>query len=293
MEDGKYILPTFIIPGAGKSGTSFLAWALSQHHDVFMSYPKEPAFFSTYPEIGFYHKGMDFYQKCFVGYAGQKHICEASTVYMYDPESPRLIAEHIPEAKLIFILRNPIDRVYSNYWHDIKTGRELGDFKELLFNHDKRIDEMIHTSRYDIHLESYFRYFSRGQILILLYDDLRENSLHVINKTLSFLGLEEFPAGTDFNRKINPPSFSYSKRFARIVRNQKLTGFIQGVVPNRVFPPLRRAVAFMIHSLERPFEYPDMDKESRDYLLRLFDKPVSDLSVMIGKDLSSWRELAK
>ena len=205
----QYVLPTFMIPGAAKGGTSYLAYVLGRHPDVCMTYPKEPGFFSTSPEKSapvVYHKGLGFYRKYFLEYRGQKHIGDASTIYFVDPASPRLIHQHIPNVKLVFSLRNPIDRVYSHYWEDIKNGRKRPDFKTFLFSKDEQSRRHLHCSRYDIHLRRYFAQFSRDQMLILLYDDLKNNRVHTIDTILSFLGLEPFPEGEDLDIIVNPPS---------------------------------------------------------------------------------------
>jgi len=285
----EYILPTFLIPGAAKSGTTYLAKILSSHPDVFMPLFKEPWFFCTSGTLVVYHKGLDYYQRFFFGYGGQKHIGEASMGYMCDPDSPRLIHRHIPNIKLIFILRNPIDRLYSGYWEQIKQGRRLLNFNTLLFNRDETIEREIYISRYDIHLKRYFELFSRKQILVLLHDDLKRNHIGVINTILSFLELQPFLDETNLNFIANPSTVPRSRTLSNLIfYNKKLFHFVWGTLPPRLNVPLGKTAMFLRNYLQKPFKYPDMDEEARGYLLEKFREPISNLSSMLKRDFSHW-----
>lgn len=106
------MLPNFLIVGAARAGTTSLYYYLKQHPDVFMSPKKEIDFFDVDKN---FEKGLDWYERYFEGYTGQKAIGEASPLYMYLEKVPKRIAKVIPDVKLIFILRNPVDRAYSHY----------------------------------------------------------------------------------------------------------------------------------------------------------------------------------
>ena len=283
------VLPTFLIPGAGKSGTSFLADVLSKHKDIFMSISKEPAFFSTYKSSGNYHRGIEFYQKNFWGYKGEKHIGEASTIYMYDPESPKLIKKHIPDVKLIFILRNPIERIYSNYWQDIKAGERLPDFHKMVLQRTPRIEEMIYVSRYDIHLKRYLNYFHRKQIQILLYDNLKRDPLQCINEALTFLELPPFNELPTIN-KVNLSAVPRFRLLSRILRNETLTQNIKAITPSPLIIFLKRILDKMRKLVLKPIVYPPMDKKAWDYLAKEFSEPIKDMSKVVGISLIHWLE---
>ena len=108
------MLPNFIIAGAEKSGTSSLLFYMSEHEDIFTPAKKEIHFFDDGDN---FNEGIDWYKQWFTGWSGEKAIGECTPIYMYFPECAQRIHDVYPEMKLIFILRNPVDRAYSNYWH--------------------------------------------------------------------------------------------------------------------------------------------------------------------------------
>ncbi len=286
----KVILPTFIIPGAGKSGTSYVADVLGQHPDIFIPVFKEPAFFSTNQEHGLYNKGISFYQLSFNGYKGQSHIGEASTIYMYDPDSPSLIKKYIPDVKLIFVLRNPIDRVYSNYWQEIKAGKNLKDFKSMLFQNHPRIQEMITISFYSNYLKKYMELFDSENILILFYDDLKANNKAFFKNIFEFLNLNEESEGINFDSHVNVSAVPRSKLISRILRNQNLTQFVKALAPPGVLIHLKKGLEATRQKSLKPFKYPKMDQETRSHLSGVFKKSILELSELSNRDLTQWLE---
>ena len=142
-------LPNFLVIGAAKSGTSSLYMYLKQHPEIYMSPIKEPHFFSFDDESKMtkgpgdpIHKAItnfDDYQAQFDGVTDEKAIGEASTSYLYRPEAPGRIHAMLPDAKLIVILRNPVDRAFSAYMHVVRDKRETSkDFAEALSKEESR-----------------------------------------------------------------------------------------------------------------------------------------------------------
>ncbi|MEO8330056.1 MAG: sulfotransferase, partial [Candidatus Nanopelagicales bacterium] len=103
------ILPSVIIAGAQKSGTTTLRGMMAQHPDVFMSTPKELHYFDSY-----YDRGIEWYSSCFAAGASFMHRGESTPFYMYNPTARKRMLTTLPELKVICILRNPIDRAYSH-----------------------------------------------------------------------------------------------------------------------------------------------------------------------------------
>ena len=283
-------MPTFIIAGAGKSGTSYLAHILSLHPDIFMSTTKEPAFFSTLSHRGQYHSNLKFYAKNFLGYEGQPHVGEGSTVYMVDPQSTVLLKKYMPDVKLIFMLRESADRVYSNYWQDIKGGNQHPPFKEMLFEGGKRITEMIDDTKYIVDLERFVDTFPRENILVLLFEDMKKNRLATINKILVFLSLEPYDDSVNLDTKVNATAIPRFAFIARFLANPTMRRFIKNISPSRTMGILRKTLNTLRQLNQRGYKYPEMDEECRTYLNGIFEQYNHRLAIKFDLDLSSWKK---
>ena len=146
------MLPTFIIPGAAKSGSTSLYHNLCQHPDILMSSNKEPNFFLLH-----WGKDITFYQQFFSHYSGEKAIGEATVGYMPDTRVPARIYSVLPNVKLIFTLRNPVSRAVSHYVWRVNKGQEHRSFDEVLqcgFS-----EYPILYSLYYTHISRFLEYF--------------------------------------------------------------------------------------------------------------------------------------
>lgn len=154
--------PNFLIIGAAKAGTTSLYHYLAQHPQVFLSANKEPHFFALEnnppdykgpgDEQGVRSRITDWqsYLALFSKATGQhRAIGEASTLYLYHPDAPSNIHRHLPDMKMIALLRNPVDAAYSAFGHMYREGREpCNDFMQALKEEDHRVAENWAPSRH-------------------------------------------------------------------------------------------------------------------------------------------------
>lgn len=208
-------LPDFLLLGAQKCGTSFLFGLLNGHPDVEPAVLKEISYFSNFPE-----KGTDWYRSCFPAPArgeGGRPIrtWEASPNYLFYPDAPRRAAETAPDAKLIMLLRNPVDRAYSHYNHQASGVHEpLPTFEEALDAEEERMRPAREGAPGEEHLSvnfPRFSYASRGmyadqimrwrahfpenQILVVGSEDLYADPRRTLAGVLGFLGLPAWEPG--------------------------------------------------------------------------------------------------
>ncbi len=196
------LLPNFIIGGTSAAGTSFLTSILLQHEDVYLprEMRPEPHFFYYSHK---YEKGLDWYSsKWFSQWSGQKAIGDRSSSYLYDEKSADRIKTHLPNAKLIFVLRNPSERAWANYRYTVLSGLDPLTFEEALENEDKRIKEAEgiwsevqphdYTGRsfYGKQIDYYLKKFDREQILILSSENLRDDTRNQVLKITNFLDID-------------------------------------------------------------------------------------------------------
>ena len=211
-------LPDFVIIGAQKGGTSFLYQLLVQHPHVKPAFAKEVHYF----DLNF-RKGDNWYRSYFPVQVrnSRKYITgEASPYYLFHPHAPRRASTVLPDAKLIVLLRNPVDRAYSHYQHQVKRGkgegRETLTFEEAI-EAEKRIlpgevskmlqdefyESLRHRTRsylrrgiYIDQLLAWLSFFPRKQMLILKSEDLFNDTTNVLERILDFLKIPHWAPET-------------------------------------------------------------------------------------------------
>lgn len=212
-------LPDFLILGAQKAGTTALYAYLRRHPDVTGPLWKEVSFFDRH-----WPRGESWYRGNFpLGFrTGDAAVGEASPSYLFHPLAPERARALVPAARLIALLRNPVDRAFSHYQHEVALGREPLSFDEALDREDERmkdeLDRMLADPRYFSHawwnhtyrargeyaeqLERWFAAFPREQLLVVPTDELRDAPDDTYRRVLEFVGVE--PHSLD----AYPPVFS-------------------------------------------------------------------------------------
>jgi len=180
-------LPTFLIIGAMKAGTTALHEYLSNHPQIFMSSHKELKFFVK--ELN-WERGLDWYSRQFAD-AGPA-LCRGESSPHYAMASryagvPRRIASVIPEAKLIYLVRDPVDRMKSAYLHRVAKGREIRSAEQAFATDEPYLND----SRYAWQIEQYLEYFDRSRILILEAEYLRKSRREALERVLQFLDVSD------------------------------------------------------------------------------------------------------
>lgn len=221
------MLPNFVIGGATAAGTSFLGHLLLQHDDIFM--PKnvdaEPHFFSLLKK---YSRGLEWYQKWFDDHQHQKAVGERSSTYLHFPIAAMRLKEYVPSIKLIFVLRNPVDRAWAHYRYMVLRGIEdLGfdsalEREEIRREHELKIGvetghfNYMGRSYYGQQLEQYLKFFPINQMLILSSENLRNQTVNQLEKVTEFLGikpLKNFQIISDFaSLTVKDPKIQYNAR---------------------------------------------------------------------------------
>lgn len=280
-------LPTFIIGGAMKAGTTSLHYYLQAHPQVFI--PERPQELHFFDMDKNFEKGLDWYLNHFSPATPQhKAIGQTSPVYIYDPKVPPRIAQALPEVKLIFILRNPVDRAYSHYWHSIKMGSEDLSFEQALEREQERIApggkpriafSYVDRGWYADQLERYSKHFSRDNMLILLSENMKKDPSGVIDQCCKFLGVE--PRGAWILENL-PKKYYNAARLPRFRTVQKW------IAP--YYYRYRKIAEFIANLNLKVARYPPMSPATRDRLSRRFEEHNQKLARLYDLDLSPWHE---
>jgi hypothetical protein len=181
------MLPNFLVIGAMKSGTSSFAHYLETHPHVFMTADKEPAFFSR-PEK--FALGMGWYESLFADAGEATARGEASTGYTKYPAFggvPERIAAAIPDVRLIYLVRHPIERIRSQYLHQALRGLEKRPLAQIFVEGG---DHYLNVSRYSLQLDRYLECFDPAQILVLTSNRLRSDRVETMAHAFRFIGVQ-------------------------------------------------------------------------------------------------------
>jgi len=180
-------LPNFLVIGAMKSGTTSLFHYLQAHPHAYLSPLKEVEFFV---EETNWKRGFDWYRAQFAGAPPDATaIGEASTAYTKYPEHrgvPERIATHLPDARLIYVVRDPIERIRSHYQHRVMAGAERRP-AEVAVLEDERY---LNCSRYAMQVDRYLEHVDRDRLLLVRSEDLRATRVETMRSIYAFLGLD-------------------------------------------------------------------------------------------------------
>ena len=283
-------LPNFLVIGAYKSGTTALQHALRGHPQVFIPERKGPVFFAfdgvpddSNPAAARSVKTLEEYERLFEPATGEPAIGDVSPEYLANPNACGRIKARIPDAKLVAILRNPVERAYSDYLMYVRDGQEHADFAMALDEQDVRYAAGLPTGYYvrtgffGRQLRAYFEAFPREQLQVHLFDDFARDPASVLAAMFEFLGVDpEAPAPA-----VERDNVSGIPRNAA-VRTLIDTG--RRLAPALPGPVRRRAKGVLARGLDRP----DLPAAERRRLVEIYRDDVGELEALLGRPLEHW-----
>lgn len=305
--------PNFFIIGGPKCGTTALYHYLKTHPNIFFPEWKEPHFFSKDIHMEMYDKTMDEYLELFKD-ADEQHkiVGEASVWYLFSEVAVKNIYEFNKDAKLIVMVRNPIEMSYS-YFSQARYNDEeyIDDFQKAWELIPERMSGKYilknnrEPKRLNYHkiallgeqIERLFQTFPKNQIMIIFFDDFKKDTKKVYDEVLSFLGLEsdnrtEFPVIND-NKEIK--NNFYRKIFRAVRIDYKATNPINAAL-YKVFPHFKHAfdiealglTKYIYRKIGRQSKRKELSREFRIKLVEAFRQDIELLSKLTNRDLSHW-----
>jgi hypothetical protein len=271
-------LPDFLIVGAMRCGTTALARYLGAHPDVYMAPEKETHFFDRH-----FDRGTSWYASRFEPAGGIAAIGEATQSYMYDIEALQRIAQVLPDAKLITLLRDPVDRAYSHYWLNRARGLERLSFPQAVAaepgrlrsgsRRDRFVFSYIDRGRYLEQLKRICERFPRSALHVVIFEDMTRDARGVFREACRHIRVDPTFAPPDLGRKINAHVTFRSPGLRRIAKR------------------LPRTLARCVGTLNvRKGGYEPMSPDVRSALADTFREDVRSLSAWLGHDLSEWTD---
>ncbi|OQK17033.1 hypothetical protein AU255_03805 [Methyloprofundus sedimenti] len=286
-------LPSVFIIGAAKSATTTLAELLSMHPRICLGEQKEPEFFShdDHFSLGFKHYSENY------KYASKEDIIiDASTSYSRSPQFP-LSAQRIyhfnPQAKIIYVLRNPIDRSYSHYVH--RYSKELYPNQPFNISFSEFVKQepvCLDSSLYQYQLACYLKYFDSDSIHIVFTEDIKENQFKCLENVCSFIGVEYQPEWFKVTSSNVGQSFLDSRKkvaISNIFRSlpfyHKLRGNISKPLKEKIYKLLLMSFA---KSIDQDFTPNPLIREDVLMMKVLFKDSNDWLEKYTGRTLEHW-----
>jgi hypothetical protein len=297
------MLPNFLIIGAQRSATTFVHKCLEEHPNIFMP-PKEKAIFEN---PYYFQKDFNEFEKLFENIS-QEAIGIKRPNYLGKKECPERIHQYIPNAKLIVILRNPVERAISAYFHQMKSGfipikpMEKGLLNVIQHKYDElhpRSKEIIEFGFYHKHLMRYLDYFKKDQILAILYRDLKTNPLKIIQNIFRFLEVDENYVPKTLKIKQNPGVYSLTRlrllnirhRFISIYNEDKTAryGKKQKTALDRVIDKLILLIDGKLLSRICKNSRLKLSAKLSRSLFQIYEEDINGLEEFLGKKLTQWK----
>ncbi|HAC66379.1 MAG TPA: sulfotransferase [Cyanothece sp. UBA12306] len=269
-------LPDFIIIGAMKCATSSLHEQLAKQPGIFMSELKEPNFFSDDEQ---YVRGIDWYLSHFSD-ASPDEICgESSTHYTKLPTYPHTIErlqKYLPNAKFIYVMRHPIDRLISQYIHEWSQRVITVDINQAIYQHPELIEYSLYTKQ----LKPYFEAFGKGRVFPLFFERILSNKQQELEGICEFIG---YKGQAKWNEQLNASNVSNQ----RMIKSKWRNFFVNT-------PGLREIRRWFIPKSFRNWvknfwtmqNKPELTPENIKYLQEIFDQDLGNLGAWLGIEIN-------
>ena len=291
-------LPNFMCIGAAKSGTTTLYDILRQHSDIYIPAFKEPHFFDI-PDN--YINGVDWYSKSYYKRVkNEKCIGDFTPTYFFDKEVPkRILSDLGRDMKFIILLRNPVDRAYSQYLHMKRDRFEVLSFKDALsyeseiLNEASKKQDYLSTIRFSYvqqglyaeMLNEYFKYFPKENFLILNFEqEFVEQRKESIKKILLFLNIKNENLDIDISSNSSSKTrFIWLKNIMN--KSSWWTSLLKNIIPFVQFRRIIRNRIQRVNNIKFAFDVLS-DTEKKDVYNRYFRDDVLKLETILDKKMN-------
>ncbi len=298
-------MPTFLIIGAVKSGTTSLYHYVGQHPEVFVSPVKETNFFAFCDGMPEYRdpwavllrqewvRDLESYRRLFAPGTSSRARGEASPQYLFRPGTAERIHRHLPGVKLIAILRHPADAAFSSFMMRLRDGHEpYSDFRRAIDAEERgeregwSFGEYVSRFYYYRQLSAYYSVFRREQIRVYLFEDLMTDPAGLLRDLFQFIDVKpDFLADTSI--RLNRSGVIRNPLLRRVWH---LSGPLRARVRPLLPPRLRRRAYRMV---VRDIEKPRFDPALRRELAERYRDDIVRLQELIGRDLTAWLDPAE
>lgn len=288
--------PNFICVGAQKAGTTTLYNILLQHPQIFLPEIKELHYFDWAKNFS---KGDEWYFNNFEKVKNEIAIGEITPNYMYIDYVPKRIYDLLgKDIKLIFLLRNPVNRSFSQYLMMLKNGNTDKSFKrcaKIDFIEEKNFflneNQIITRSLYDEQIERYLKYFDKKNMFFIIFEtEILKNKEKTMNRLCEFLDVDNFQFNLDIQS--NKSFHVKNKKINKAIKHDSIIKKISKAVLNDNIRFKIKNYIKQINRMEK-INYEEREKYRKILNEKIFSNSINNLEKIINKDLSFWHEKIK
>jgi hypothetical protein len=310
--------PNFFVVGAPKAGTTSLYHYLDQHPDIYMSPMKEPCYFaeeirSEYFEPSrrkkaiqleadsrrYVHGPMDEklsggivrewsdYQRLFAAATTQRAVGEASVIYLTSKTSAESIASRLPHARIIMVLRSPVERAFSQYLHYVSDGLITLYFRDHVRSCLRHSGEglgvhepFLEMGFYAEQVQRYLNRFPRERVGIWIYEETKTRPVEFMREVYEFLRVDSC-FSPDMSKRYHVPQIARNVKTNQLLRRLGLWQMLKRMTPTPIRSSVRNAVY-------RPAGSMIMKPEDRALMLEFYRSDIQQLEGILKRELSKW-----
>ncbi|MEQ8268831.1 MAG: sulfotransferase [Parvibaculum sp.] len=286
------MLPTFFVIGAEKAGTTWLYEILSRHPDIFLPETKELSYFNQLDsnlKVSDYFTQLkrSWYEDFFAARRTENAVGDISPMYLCDEAAPRRIADTVPGAKLIAILRDPVERAASHYWMAHNKRHIAESLAETIA---RRHDAVIKRGLYGRQLTRYLECFPRSQILILVFEEAMADRERALAAICRFIGVDPSAQPEEGLEEASNPATAYrwpwlynaSVGVATALRQAPLLSWIPRLLKKAGFNKLVKNANAV------DFSKPPLTEEQRRDLRDYYAPDRECLEALMGRKIYVW-----
>lgn len=286
LKDGIWIMfeisadkrrPNFLVLGGQRCGTTWLFRCMEEHPEILLPKQKDLAFFDKNPD-----KGIQWYLDQFSSVQNEKAIGEISPEYISSDDCPKLIKEYFPDIRLVLSMRNPVERMFSEYSMRKRCGREYKEFAQAVSEDYSYVTKGL----YFRHISRYLEFFPREAMCLVKYDDICSSPLEQLKKIFSFLDVDTGFVPGYLNRRCN---MNYGqpgmKRFNRAIVHVKSMVESSAFGNKLIWLARDMGIVDMYHNIIT--NSADSTPEAYNYqeIRRYFESDIKDLEGLLGESL--------
>ena len=283
------IWPNFFIVGTIRAGTTSLHEYLNSSPNIYMSLVKEPHFFAKIRVTENSHfspiRDEQKYLKLFSKVKDEKAIGEASPTYLQDPKAPYLIHKYVPKARIIIILRDPVERAFSHYLLLMNKGWEKHSFGEIIreTNREKKdaLTDVLEAGMYHEQVKRYLDIFGSDQVKILIFEEFAKDTRKAVREVLEFLGINDEPPEV-VDKTYNPFSIPKGPLSRFLLSNNTIRQLGNKLLSSSTRLYLREN--FLLKKSEKPL----ISIDDKNFLINYYQNDVEKLKKLLNRPLP-WR----